>query len=56
LVDRPGESPAGFYLADADYKPVFVPSRAIAIHLGRTLLSGSFPALARQTLATYPEV
>ena len=40
-VDRPGESPAGFLLADADYKPVFVPLRAIAIHPGRPLLNGS---------------
>jgi hypothetical protein len=46
-----------FYLAGADYKPVFVPLRAIAIHLGRALLHGSFSERFRaRTLATYPEV
>jgi Uma2 family endonuclease len=30
-----------FYLAGADYKPVFVPLRAIAIRLGHALLRGS---------------
>ena len=29
------------YLAGGDYKPVFVPLRAIAIRLGRALLDGS---------------
>jgi hypothetical protein len=40
-----------------DYKPVFVPLRAIAIRLGRTLLHGSlFVRLRAKPLATYPEV
>src|SRR5579863_6858662 len=43
--------------AGANYKPVFVPLRAIAIRLGRTLLYGSLLGRFRaKTLATYPEV
>ena len=40
-----------------NYKPVFVPLRAIAIRLGRTLLHGSSLGRFRaKTSATYPEV
>jgi hypothetical protein len=49
--------------AGENYKPVFVPLRAIAIRLGRALLHGSsfkrfraVQALRTKTLATYPEV
>jgi hypothetical protein len=45
------------FSAGANYKPVFVPLRAIAIRLGRTLLHGSLIRRFRaKSLATYPEV
>ena len=66
LADSQGGGPeygrGVFISAGANYKPVFVPLRAIAIRLGRTLLHGSFVcafALVRlraKLLATYPEV